>query len=118
MGSCEREEGFQAIQIAPSYASIAGPSSGRSNRAIRNTHARLRIMMAIAAGSLYVTEQFSDTEPFVSGEHFAMAPPENIPSTIIHFLCNEAERLKIARNAARFAEERLDLGQLLLRACC
>jgi hypothetical protein len=79
---------------------------------------RLRIMMAIAAGSLYVTEQFSDTDPFVSGEHFAMAQPENIPSTIIHFLRNEAERFKITRYAARFVEERLDLGQLLLRACC
>jgi hypothetical protein len=56
--------------------------------------------------------------PFISGEHFAMAQPENIPATIIHFLRNEAERLKIARDAARFAEERLDLGQLLLRACC
>jgi hypothetical protein len=79
---------------------------------------KLRIIMAITAGSLYVTEQFSDTEPFVSGEHFAMAQPENIPSTIIHFLRNEGERLKITRDAARFVEERLDLGQLLLRACC
>jgi hypothetical protein len=78
---------------------------------------RLRLMMAFASGSLYVTEEFSDTAPFVRDEHFVMAPPAEISPTIIRYLRDDAARLKIATNAARLATQQLDLGRVLLRAC-
>jgi hypothetical protein len=76
---------------------------------------RLRLMMAAAGRSLYVTEEFQDTKPFLSGQHFVMAPSGQLPSVILDYLKNDEAREQIVERIARFVVSDLDLGRLLLK---
>lgn len=78
---------------------------------------RIRLMMAIAAGALYATEEFPDTRPFVRGRHFVMAPWAKLPEVIVTYLQNDEARRRITAEAAQFAIEELDLGRMLVDAC-
>lgn len=77
---------------------------------------RLRFMMSIGGQSLYATEAFHDTRPFVDGKHFIMAPPGELPGMILNYLRDDAARERIVRCATKFASEELDLGSLLIGA--
>lgn len=77
---------------------------------------RMRIMMAMGCKSLFVTEQFDDTRPFLPGEHFIMAPPESLAERIIACLRDDETRQRITEASYKYVTGELDLGRLLVEA--
>jgi hypothetical protein len=68
-----------------------------------------RIMLGMANKALVVSESIIDPSPFVSGEHFVMAKPEQLVETVLKYLNNESERKRIVDNAYRFVTQELTM---------
>jgi len=77
-----------------------------ADRAYFETH---RAMLALANGCLLITETSSHTEPLIEGEHFAMAPLDQLAALSRSYLDDpkQAERLAIAGQA--FASQSLSM---------
>lgn len=67
--------------------------------------AAMRFVLAMANGALMVSEPVYKPEPFVNGEHFVMAPVEQMPDRIRYYLNHPAERARITRAAHRLVTE-------------
>jgi hypothetical protein len=64
--------------------------------------AGMRVMLGMAGGALVVAEACPGTGAFRPGEHFVMAPAEELAATIVHYLEHDDERRRIAGQGQRF----------------
>jgi hypothetical protein len=71
--------------------------------------ARQRFILAMANGVLLIAEPVYKPEPFVDGEHYVMAPAEQMPEVIRHYLDHPADRERIVAAAYRLVTEELTL---------
>ncbi len=62
-----------------------------------------RILLGLANKALVISEPIYDPAPYVPGKHFVMAPVEELPDVIRHYLANDAERERIVEEGHRLA---------------
>jgi glycosyl transferase family 1 len=62
-----------------------------------------RLILGMANGALVVSEPIFDSTPYVPGEHYVSAAPDDFPRVITRFLADEATRARIAAVGQRFA---------------
>jgi hypothetical protein len=77
---------------------------------------RLRLLMAMGCGAMVVTEDFPYTRPFVPGEHFAMASPEALSDTLLHYLNDERDRRRLAERARDLLQGEVRAGDAMAKA--
>ncbi|MFO1477526.1 MAG: glycosyltransferase [Verrucomicrobiota bacterium] len=75
--------------------------------------AGMRVLMGLACGALVVSESCPDTNAFTPGEHFVMAPRAQLADCLCHYLDNEPERARIARQGCAFVNRELTLERSL-----
>ncbi len=71
-----------------------------------------RFLLAAANKALVVSEPFNDSEPFIPGEHLAVAPPAELAETVAGYLADEAARAQLAERAHRFVTQELTVVQM------
>jgi spore maturation protein CgeB len=77
--------------------------------------AGMRVLMGMACRALVVSEYCKGTGAYVPGEHFVMAPLNQLPETIVRYLDHESERERIASAGHRFVTEELTLQKALAK---
>ena len=87
-----------------------------SSRIVLNVHSterqyfeQHRALLALANECLLVTETSRHTAPLVSGEHFAMAPLDELPALCDRYLASPGELSAVARAGHDLARERLHI---------
>jgi hypothetical protein len=75
----------------------------------------MRVLMGLACGALVVSEAGLDTGAYVPDRHLVVAPLEQLPERIHHYLEHETERARIAAEGHRFVTEELTLKNQLTR---
>lgn len=80
----------------------------------------LRILLGLANKALVISEPIYDPAPYVPGKHFVMAPVEEIPELVRHYLSREDERARIVEEGYRFAlgEATMDRSIRRILALC
>jgi hypothetical protein len=68
-----------------------------------------RLTLGMGAGCLVVSEPIYRPEPFVTGEHYVSAPPEELPQTIEWYLAHDGARDRIAAHGHEFVTQQLTL---------
>ena len=74
-----------------------------------------RFLMSMGCGAVVVSETIDNTSPYVPGEHFIQADPEDLPGAVARCLNNEDERSAMARRAYDFVTNELTLEKSLER---
>jgi hypothetical protein len=75
----------------------------------------LRLVMAIAAGAVVVSEPMTDPFPFVPGVHFVEAPLARLLDEARNLLEDEPRRRKVAEAGQALLEGQLTMTQSLQR---
>lgn len=73
-----------------------------------------RLIMAMACGSLVVSSPRSDPHPFRDGMHFVQPEPGSLADTLLHYLENEAERERLARQAHAYVTGELTMEKTIV----
>ena len=68
-----------------------------------------RILLGLANRSLVISEPMFDSAPYVPGRHFVMAPVEQLPGLIRHYLSNDSDRGRIVDEGHRLVSEELSM---------
>jgi hypothetical protein len=79
---------------------------------VEGTFIGLRLVLALAAGAVVVTEPMADPHPFVAGVHFVEAPLERLLPEARGLLADEARRQEIVA-----AGQELLAGELSMTRC-
>ena len=74
----------------------------------------LRFVLAAHNGALAVGEPVLPHTPFEPGEHMVVAPVEQLAETIVHYLENEPERARIARQALEMLRQTTAAGDRIV----
>jgi hypothetical protein len=74
-----------------------------------------RFVLGMSAGCLVVSEPIYRPDPFVPGEHYVSAPPEELPGVIQRYVADEEARRQIAARGRAFVTEQLTLTGSLAR---
>jgi hypothetical protein len=74
-----------------------------------------RILLGLANKALVISEPIHDPAPYVPGKHFVMAPIEELPQWIRHYLSSEAERARIVEEGHQFALTELTMERSVSR---
>ncbi len=82
---------------------------------IPGTFIGLRLVLALAAGSVVVSEPMRDPHPFVPGIHFIEAPLDQLASEATALLADEARRRRIVEAGQTLLAEELTMGRCLSR---
>jgi len=75
----------------------------------------LRLILAMANKCLVVSEPIYDSSPFLAGEHFVIAPLQQMPQVVRHYLGHPGERQRIVEAGYRFVTEELTLWRAVTR---
>lgn len=75
----------------------------------------LRILLGLANKALVISEPIYDPAPYVPGKHFVMAPVEEIPGLVRHYLSREEERARIVEEGYRFAMREATMDRSIRR---
>jgi hypothetical protein len=76
----------------------------------------VRLVLAIAAGAVVVSEPITDPFPFVAGEHFVEAQLDGLLDAARELCADEPHRRRIAEAGQAFLTSELSMGQCLSRA--
>lgn len=76
----------------------------------------LRLVLAIAAGAVVVSEPMADPFPFVAGVHFVQAPLDGLLDAARELCADEPRRRRIAEAGQEFLTSELSMGRCLGRA--
>jgi hypothetical protein len=68
-----------------------------------------RLLLGMANKALVISEPLYCPEPYLPGTHFVMAPIEEIPDRVQHYLDHEEERRQIVEEAYRFVLQEVTL---------
>lgn len=75
----------------------------------------LRIVLALAAGAVVVTEPLADPFPFVPGEHFIQAPVTELLDAARELIADERRRRRIAEAGQALLTQELPMARCLSR---
>ena len=76
----------------------------------------LRLVLAIAAGAVVVSEPMADPFPFVAGVHFVQAPLDGLLDAARELCADEPRRRRIAEAGQELLTSELSMGRCLGRA--
>jgi hypothetical protein len=74
-----------------------------------------RILLGLANKSMVISEPIFDPAPYVPGRHFVMAPVDEIPALVRHYLADETARARIVEEGHRLATTQLTMEQSVNR---
>jgi hypothetical protein len=75
--------------------------------------AAMRLVLALANGTMVVAEPCYRPDPFVPGVHYAEAPVKELPDLIRYYLANDEERERIVAAGHRLVTEELTFARSL-----